>query len=163
MSATPKPTLGPVDFAQAEYESTRYVAKIEQGIAPETLLDPNYWAHHSHKLRPWDQIEARAKDGTWMAEFVVTDCSRTWAKLKQLTFYTLTTGDVAISQASDQEITERAHEYRVIHRGPRGWSVVRVADKTVMHEEEPLREGAEAWLTNHVALEVKGKRAATTV
>lgn len=139
------PQLGVGDFSEAEYRSNRWVADIAAEIERSRLQDPNFWAHHSHKLRPWDRIEARAKDGTWMAEYLVLDCSRTWAKVKELIVYQLSTSDVSQSQAQDK--------YLVKHRGAAGWSVIRTGDKAVIAEGHKTRDGAEQDLQNLLAQE----------
>ena len=165
MSDKPKSAavLQPTDFIGAEFASRNFVAYVDQGTALERILEPDYWTHHAAKLQPWAGIEARAKDGTWMAELRVLDCSRTWAKVKLLRFVSMTTGDVAMTQASDQEVAKVAEGYKVVHRGPRGWSVVRQdTERTVVHEQEATREGAEDWLKKHAEKEVRGTRAVTT-
>ena len=165
MSDKPKSAaqLQPMDFNGAEYESSRYIALVETGVPPERVLEPDYWTHHAAKLKPWDYVEARAKDGTWMTELRVLDCSRTWARMKQMTFTRMTTGDVSMTQASADEITKAAAAYKVVHRGPRGWSVVRQdPERTVVHEQEATKDGAEDWLKKHAEQEVRGPLAVTT-
>ena len=141
MAEKGKPQLRPGDLQEQEYQSTVYVAKIEPDVTPEHLLDPDFWAHHAMHLRPWDEVKARAKDGTWCATYLVLDCSRTWAKMYMLEKHNLTTSDVSQTQAAAQGPAEQP--YRVIYRGPRGWSVVRTVDNVVLEEDIKVKGDAE--------------------
>ena len=141
-----RPQLGPSDFALFEYVSTRHDALIQEGVKPEEIVDPAFWAHHAVKMRPMDEIRARAVDGTWMANLLVLDCSRTWAKVKMLDLHRLTTADVALTEASSAERRAfiEAHEIRL--RGTHKWSVIRKQDKAVLQEDLGTKEAAEEWL-----------------
>ena len=155
----PLPQLAPGDFALFEHVSTRYDALIAQGVTPEQLMNPAFWAHHAVKLKPMDEIRARAADGTWVASLMVLDSSRTWAKVKMLQLDHLTTGDVALTEAS---LTERrafidAHEVKL--RGPHKWSVIRKQDRVVVQEDLGTKEAAQAWLES-LATNIGGAPAA---
>jgi hypothetical protein len=86
----------------AAFELREHAARREDraGRLARGLLVPAFWAHHALKLKPLDEIRAHAEDGTWLANYVVLDCSRTWAKVQQLSLHRLTTADVAQTQAS---------------------------------------------------------------
>jgi hypothetical protein len=148
------PTLKAGDLHEIEYLSTTWVALIENGVPPEALLAREFWAHHAANLKPWDEIKARAKDGTWMASYVVLDCSRTWAKVYPLTLTRLTTSDVSITQASTEEANDVYRNLKVVHRGPQGWSVVRVSDKALMVEKLQTRDDAHKWASQYAMSEV---------
>lgn len=126
--------LAPGDLQLFEQVSTRYDALIPQDVKPEVLLEPAFWAHQAVKLRPMDEIRARAIDGTWVATYLVLDCSRTWARVAQLSFQRLTTGQVAETQASEQEIKAYVEAHSVTWRGPLKFSIVRKSDKAVLEE-----------------------------
>lgn len=141
--------LGPNGLQGFDYVSTRHDALIPIGVPVSALLEPAFWAHHGVKLKPMDEIRARAEDGTWMANFLVLDCSRTWAKVKQLDYHSLTSGDVAVTQASEAEVKAVMDAHQVVHRGPHKWSVVRKSDKAVLEENLGEKEKATAWLEDH--------------
>lgn len=139
-----------------EQVSTVYDAKIPVGVAPETLLQPAFWAHHGIRLKPMDEIRARAEDGTWLARLVVLDSSRNWAKVQMLHHYKLTTADVSLSQASEEDVRAFVAKHKVVHRGPHKWSVVRTHDAAVLHEGEQERAQAVAWLDAHARVNAMG-------
>jgi len=141
--------LAPNELHLFEHVSQRYDAKIAQGVTPEDMLVPAFWAHHAVKLRPMDEIRARAEDGTWVATLLVLDCSRTWAKVQLIQVHKLTTGDVALSQASETQIQEFIGTHLVTYRGPHKWSVVRRADKNVLAEGMEQKDTASVWLEAH--------------
>lgn len=158
MPVNTRAPLASTRIKEAEFLRKMYVADCDIGTRPEDLLDPAYWAHVSVRFKPMDRIEARAADGTWLAELVVLESSRTWARCHMLSCHNLTSTDVSMSQATTAEAKGDAEPvYEVVHRGPRKWSVVRRSDREVMHEGEARREGAEAWIATNGA-----KAAATT-
>lgn len=146
--------LAPGALELFEQVSTRYDAEIAQGVQPEALLVPAFWAHQAMRLRPYDEIRARATDGTWIAYYLVVDCSRNWAKVQLLTMYRLTTSDVALTQASEAEVKAFIDAHLVKHRGPHKYSIVRKADNAVLTEGIQLKEDAIAWLEKHARAQV---------
>lgn len=132
-------------FKQAEFERTCYVVTAFENTEPEDLLDPAYWAHVAAKLKPWDRIEARANDGTWLAEYVVVGVDRAWAKVSLLNKYPLSTPDVSQSQSSP---------YHVYHGGPANkWSVKRLSDNELQVKELPTKADAEKWVVERLKAE----------
>lgn len=128
-------------FASLEYGREAWLATAFDSTTPQDLLEPSYWAHVSMKLRPRAHVEAWANDGTWMAEYVVLDCGRNWAKLHLLSVHHLTTGDVSASQADVMS------PYEISFRGPHSkWSVIRKSDRAVMHEGSETMMDATEWL-----------------
>lgn len=158
------PQLSPGNMQEAEYWRSDYAVIAEIGTTPEHLLDPAYWAHHAFKMKPWDKIEVRAQDGTWYAEYIVLEASRTWAKVKQIIFVPLTTADVSLTQSQDMDakrdnaLTEALANHEVKWRGPKGWSVVRKSDHAALSEGHRLKTDAEGWLRNHVSGEIAKAR-----
>ena len=57
-----------------------YISFIS-GVTLDEIQVPGFWAHMAAYLRPYDHIEARADDGTWVAYLIVTGCDRTWARV----------------------------------------------------------------------------------
>jgi len=53
--------LPPNDLQQLEQVSLAYDAVVRQGVRPEDVLVPGFWAHHAVKLRPFDEIRVRAE------------------------------------------------------------------------------------------------------
>lgn len=128
-------------FAGLEYGREAWLATAFADTTPQDLLEPSYWSHVSMKMRPRARVEAWADDGTWMAEYVVLDCGRNWAKLHLLAVHYLTTADVAATAA------DAMSPYEVTYRGPHSkWSVVRKADRVVMHEGSETMMAATTWL-----------------
>lgn len=147
--------LQPGKLEQAEFIRQLWTATVPHGVSPDDVLEPGFWALYAAQFSPWAKVEVRAEDGTWYGEYIVADCSRTWAKLKPIVGpIRLTTADVSLTQSSDIEIAERCRLYDVTHRGSRKWTVVRKADGAVMTEGKSAREDAEKWLLAHVRHEI---------
>lgn len=154
------PQLAPGHMILAEQVRSEYVVTVGSGVLIEDLSVPSFWAHHASQLRPYDELVIHPEDGTWYAKYVVLDCSRTWAKVKQLSFVSLTTSDVSMSQAADAELKAAQAAYKVMLRGPHKWSVIRVSDGAVMQQDIQIKGDAEEWLAKHVRDETGIKVAA---
>lgn len=148
-----KPQLAPNELFPFEHISTRYDVKVALGVTLQDLQDPAYWAHHAVKLRPLDEIRARAEDGSWVANLLVLDASRTWARVKVLSEHKLGTADVALTQAvmEDQEkrVAQIKEGFKITFRGPHRHSVVRKSDSNLMSEGHVTKVDAERWLDNY--------------
>ena len=140
----------------AEFMFTTWSARPAAGVSPDALLNPDYWAHHAARLTPGDEIVARAEDSSWYARYIVLDCARTWAKVKpMLGPISLTTHDANLQadHSSFDEVENFKKDFRLVHRGPHRWSVVR-SDGAVMHQGEQEKSGAEKWLDNYAREQV---------
>lgn len=147
--------LAASNLALLEHVSQLHDAVIPADVHPLHLSNPAFWAHVAAKLSPWNEIRARAEDGSWMGRFIVLDCARTWAKVKMLEFHEFATitaikpaqGEKPIGAApSYQEIIDQ-HTYQ--HRGPKGHSIIRKSDKEVIVEGLGTKAEALAWLETH--------------
>lgn len=148
--------LPPNNLQGFDYVSTRHDALVPKGMEPKHLLAPAFWAHHAVKLRPMDEIRARAEDGTWLATYVVLDCSRTWAKVHQLSFHRLTTADVSLTQASADEIKAMIEAHEVKYVKGREWHVIRKSDRAVLQEHMGDKDAASAWLEAYANQQIGG-------
>lgn len=130
--------LGPI-----EQFNLRHQAKIPRGVTKDDILKPSFWAHHAIRLRPHDEIKAVAEDGTWIAYLTVLDCSRNWARVQMLAHYTLTSTDVSLTQASNEEVNTEAQKYEIKFRGPLKFSLIRKSDGAVIEEGIATKDEAE--------------------
>lgn len=109
----------------AESERKDWVCNVPFGITLEDALAPEFWSHVAYRLSPYDHVELRAEDGTWIAKALVTGCDRTWARVHLMHEYRLTTGDVSMSQAIER--------YALKWCGPGGkWGFKRLSDGEVI-------------------------------
>ena len=142
MSEKENPILNPQRINLAEFARQDWVVNAEEGTTVEQVQDSSYWAHTSAKFKPYDHIEVRAEDGAWIAEFIVMDCSRNWARLFRLSYNALTTKDVSISQA--------AAKYFVKWKGPHHkFAVIRASDNAIISEEHATQEAGVVAMRQH--------------
>lgn len=135
-------------FRAIEYMRSEYLCTAFEDTTPQDLLEPSYWAHMSAQFKPRDRIEAWANDGTWMAEYVVLEAGRNWAKLHLLTVYHLTTSDQAMTKA------DQMTPYSIEWKGPHGkWTVIRKSDLQTMSEGHETLQAATDWITNRMKAE----------
>jgi len=135
------PILNPSRINLAEYVRQDWVVNAEEGTTVEQAQDPAYFAHVAAKFKPYDHIEVRAEDGAWIAEFLVVDCSRTWAKVFTLSYHKL---------AEKVEASKPEAKYKVAWKGPqRLHAVIRVADNAIISEGHSSAEIAQLALKQH--------------
>jgi hypothetical protein len=136
-----KPVMTPARMRLAEYDRQDWVANVEFGVDLEDILDPGYWAHMAAQLKPYDHIEARAEDGTWVADLVVLGADRTWAKVALKQKYNLSSKDVSQTQA---------HKHTVEWKGPQHrFAVVRSSDSAMLKSGLQTKEDAAEWLKGY--------------
>jgi len=126
-----------------DFVRTLWVATVEMGVTRDDLKNPTFWSHVAAQLRPYDRIEVRCDDGTFFADYLVIACERTYAKVKELSWVSLTSSDVAMTEESLEKF-----EYK--YRGPHSMhSIVRKSDSKVMVEHKQTKEDALKWLKEY--------------
>lgn len=129
-----------IQFAQ-HMRNVWYVTP-EHGTPVEALLEPQFWAHVSAKMKPRDRIEVDAEDGSYFIELRVEDAGRLYAKvvvLRRVDF-------------SPAEVTAESEtvEYKVMWAGPHAkWRIVRAKDKGLVKDGLETRTAAEQYLVSH--------------
>jgi hypothetical protein len=127
----------------AEFGRNEWIATATPGTTIEEVRDEGYFAHRAKDFRPYDRIEMRIDDGSWLAELLVLEVTRTYCRTALLNFYRLTTDDVARTKASQDR-------YAIKFRGPHlQFSVIRNSDNVVMSEHHRTMQQAESWLRDH--------------
>ena len=129
----------------AEFVRNEHVIIAHSSNTQQDILQPEYYAHVAQDMKIRDRVEIWADDMTWMAQLVVLEVGRGWVKVHP----------IALNEfAPTSGIKGRTFEeggYRVVHRGEFAqWSVVRIADGTVVRETEATQGGAVDWLINHL-------------
>ena len=137
--------LSPAGLGQADYVRVVWAATAAFGVTREQIEDPAYWAHVAAKLKPKAKIEVTAEDDSFYAEYLVTSCDKTWAKVVCLKFVDLTA--TAVTREQVEGITSN---YSVEFRGPKKWSVLRKSDRSVLQEGLHSREDGNKWLAVHL-------------
>lgn len=133
--------LNPSRCNLVEYERQDWVVTAEQGTDLSDLVDPGFWAHVSARMKPYDHIEVRVDDGSWLVQLLVLDCSRNWAKVYVLAEHHLTTTDVSQSQAAKHSV-----EYKGPHKKH---CVIRKSDSECVKEGISTKEEAYRWMAEH--------------
>lgn len=125
----------------SEFKRQDWICDADYGHTIEDALKPEYWAHVASQLRPWDHIELRAEDGSWMAEFMVLFCERTYAKVHLKQKYMLTTQDVSLTQAA---------AFDIAWSGPaKKFRVIRKSDKAVLKDGFATQTDASVWVSQN--------------
>ena len=132
-------------FHLAAHQRQDYVAIIPHDHSLEMIEQPGYWSTIANQCKPFGRIEARAEDGSWIAEFLIKEVGRQFITVARLQLYRLTTEDVAQTQVA------QAVGYSVLYRGQHElWGIKRLSDDQMVHSKEATRDGAAAWLKEHL-------------
>jgi hypothetical protein len=130
-------------FQEAEFQTTTWVATVEQGTTMDQIQNPAFWSHISTSLRPYDKIQIRWDDGVAYAEFLVLSCDRSYAKVKELFHVELTTADVAMS--------ENDASHKIDWKGPhRKFAIIRKADGAIIKEGFDNKKQAQVELESYL-------------
>jgi len=132
--------ISPLRVQLAEHARHDWVVNAEDETTIEELLDPAFWSHIAKDLTPFDHIEVRAEDCTWLAELVVVQKDRTWAIVHLLHKYDLVKSTVPIP-AGNFEIKFNPH-YK--------WRVIRKSDGKMLQSGFNTRDEGALWLANHL-------------
>ena len=133
--------LMPERFGVAEYKRNDFVANVESHVTKQDLLEPGFWAHVSGEMQPFDQIQVRPDDGSWVAYLIVLFAERNYARVIM---------DRFIEVQMNTQAPRTSIKYMVDYKGTqKKWSVIRTADAAIVHEGEASRENAENWMRNH--------------
>lgn len=135
--------LSPDKLQQGEFARMLWVIVPEPGVPLDTILDPAYWSHVAKRLAPWHRIEVRDPGFQWVAELLVRDCGKNWAKvvLLDVTPFEPRAAAVHIDETADFSVT---------WRGAARWSVMRTLDGEVMKDGLTTKDEADLWLKHHL-------------
>lgn len=135
------PVLMPDRFGEAEFKTHHFIADAEVGTTIEQVMDPAYWAHVAQQMDPFDHIEVRAEDGSWIAYLIVKACERNYAKVVL---------DRVVKLEGDMEIPASSMKHKVEWKGPHHkHCVIRISDSQMVSSGHKSRFEAETWMRNH--------------
>lgn len=131
----------PQRFAEAETLRHDWIADAEVGTSLEEVMEPSYWTHVAPLMVPYDHIEVRAEDGTWIAYLVVLYAERNYAKVVL---------DRVLKVEQNAEVPEASLKHKVKYNGPHHkFCVIRLSDDEILHKGCKTREEADAWLRTY--------------
>lgn len=135
------PVLMPDRFKLAEFGRRQWTVNAEPGRTPKDLLETSYWTHVAPQMSPFDEVQARADDGKWVAYYVVQYAERNYAKLVL---------DRVVEFKDNIDAPSASADYLVDWKGAHhGFAVIRKVDSQIVHSGCKTRGEAEAWLKNH--------------
>ncbi len=129
-------TLDPSRMQLAEYLRNDWVVTAEQGTLPEDIVNTAYFAHMASQMKPYDHLEVRVDDGTWLANLIVLQVERNWVRVKLLSMVDLTT---------TEQVEGAPSIYSAQWKGPHlKWSVIRSSDQVNVKSGFADKVGAES-------------------
>lgn len=140
-ASTPTPIrremqLPPQRMQLSQYLRNDWVITAEQGTTTDDIIKPIYFAHLAAQMKPYDHVEVRVDDDTWIAELLVLQVERNWVRVKLMGYHELVVVDESAVAPSAYEATWKGPHLK--------WSVIRKADKAIIKPGFNDRVGAEA-------------------
>lgn len=132
--------LHPSRIGLSEQKFRRLCIELERGVTPDDLRNESFWAHVAKQLRPWDEIVARAEDGTFRADLIVLAAGKNFARVHVDRVIELSVAAPSTKpglQGYEIEWGGTHAKFRV-KRGP-----------DVIKDQLESAEAADAWLRNH--------------
>lgn len=126
-----------------EFMMNQWVVVAETGTSRYDIQNPHYMQMYAIRLKRNDFVHVLFDDETFYGRYIVRDCSRTYAVLKELEWHDLTGEDIKKSVMD---------EYSYKWRGPHSrHCIVRNKDGTVMTEHHAEKVDALKWLTENAS------------
>jgi len=133
--------IHPTRMKLAEYERQDWIVNAEMIHTAEDILLPGYWAHMAAQMNPYDHIEVRSEDGSWIAELIVVEVDRTWAKVLLTRKYDLLPMDAMPNAEPLHKVEWKGPQHR--------FCVIRLSDGERVHAECKTKDEAIAWMRDH--------------
>jgi len=127
-------------YMLAEQGRAVHMAIPEEGTTLKQIQEPQYWAHVAADLRVHDRIEVAVEGGELWCELLVIAKGNNWVK-------------TAVINRLEEKIDEQPEDnkdFKVQHRGPRKWSVVRIEDSAIIAEDIGTKLEAEQHKLDHI-------------
>ena len=124
-----------------------HTVNAQVGTTWENILNEDYWAHVGQKYSKGDMLFVRADDNTWIANYYILDCARTWVKVFELNWWDLETMEIPEYLLED---------YRYHWFGNQDQcGVIRKSDGATMIKGLKSKDLALEWIVNHKKTNIK--------
>ena len=141
---TPTAQVMPQRMGLSEQKTHHWTVDLEPGVTQPQLLQPEFWGLVAVHFQPFDHVEVRADDGSFWGEYLVTECARTWAKMRELRFVRLQETTTAISEQ------QSVRQHRSVYRGGHlKWCVERLSDDKRLIDSLGSKKAADDWIDQH--------------
>ena len=128
----------------ARSAQNEWVYLVDAGVPYEAALKPDFWAAFASKFTPYDRIEVRIEDGSWIGWLRVIDNGLIWVKVFQ------EREPLIISERpSERAVPIDGHTIK--WNGPADkWAVIRDSDRAKLQAGFQTRDAAMIWLSGHL-------------
>lgn len=135
--------LGPGRMKASEFANTNYTVVVENDTTFEDIQKIEFWSTHAYKMRNLDRVTIVPDDTTWLADALVLQAGKNWARVRILNSYRLD------AEKSGTETDPHYVEWKGPHRK---WEVIRRQDGEVIKSELQSREDAQLYMREHEKL-----------
>tara|TARA_R110002126_G_scaffold84211_1_gene204797 strand:- start:554 stop:1141 length:588 start_codon:yes stop_codon:yes gene_type:complete len=135
------PVIHPTRMKLAENERQDWIVNAELSHTIEDLSNPGYWAHMAAQLSPYDHIEVRAEDGAWIANLIVIQADRSWAKVMLVSKFDLLDREALPSSVEQHKVEWKGPQHR--------FAVIRLADMVAVRTGFQTKEDGRNWMREH--------------
>lgn len=128
----------------ARSAQNEWVYFVEANTPYPATLRPDYWAAFSAKFNPYDKIEVRCEDGSWIGYLRVIDSGQNWLRVveERPIFY-------IEERPGDRAVNIDGHTVKWQGSVDR-WTVIRDNDRAKLMAGFATRDAAMTWLNGHL-------------
>lgn len=124
----------------AESVRSTHVITVEDASHPEDFLKPEFYSLVARDFVVGGHVEIVDDQMTFFGEYLVTACDSTWAKVHPLR-------EIKLVASKEMPVhSDFSIEYKGTHRK---FCVIRLRDKTIVHEGAQDRAAANLWLIGY--------------
>ena len=134
-------SISPLRMKLAEYDRQEWVVNAEVGTTIDDVLKFEYWAHIAENMKPYDHIEVRAEDDSWLAYLIVRRVERSAAVVHLLHHYEFDAPARSVGPALVHEVQWKGPQRR--------FAVVRLSDAALIKDEFATKDEAGRWLREY--------------
>lgn len=128
----------------AKHAQNEWVYNVETGTPYEATLNADFWAAFATKFTPYDRIEVRSEDMSWIGWLRVVDAGGNWAKVIPEREPLM----IGI-RPSDRMVSLDGHEIKYMGVVDK-WIVMRSSDRAKLMAGLQSRDAAITWLQGHL-------------
>lgn len=111
--------LKPLDLDYSQHVRLHMTARPPAGTPLEDVMDPSFWACHTHRLKPGTIVEVLSQDNVLDCELRVLEVGPTFAKVRLLRNYAPGAAPEKREAPTDIEVGYggKNDRWRIVHRG----------------------------------------------
>lgn len=146
VTSTTNLRLNDGDFQDVEFKNRTHLAEPDAAHNYDALFSPLYWSNVAKKMQVKDVIRVIPKGMAYFAELLVVEVGPTTDRPGAPFARVIQLRKIDLSAKKKAAVLEPITGFKIKDRGPKGWSVIRLAGNSVVKEGCATEAEAQTWL-----------------